>query len=150
MHAKPEDEGGRSTARTTKYSSSGGSRMSQRECANCKGGGANLFLLPIFPKNCMKLKKFGPRGGARRWHPLGTANEQPSVNMVSCLSIGRSKGSTGIHAPLHQKFFIFMHFYGRVAKLLVGAPLGWHLPLWEILSPPKLSNLCHTRCHLML
>ena len=32
-------------------------------CANCKGGGANLLFLTIFPKNCMKLKKFGPRGG---------------------------------------------------------------------------------------
>ena len=37
-------------------------------CANYKGGGANLLFLPIFPKNCMKLKKFGLRG-ARPWHP---------------------------------------------------------------------------------
>ena len=34
-------------------------------CANCKGGGANLLFLPTSSKNCMKLKKFGPRGGAR-------------------------------------------------------------------------------------
>ena len=30
-----------------------------------RGGCANLLFLPIFPKNCMKLKKFGPRGGGR-------------------------------------------------------------------------------------
>ena len=28
-----------------------------------KVGCANLLFLPIFPQNCMKLKKFGPRGG---------------------------------------------------------------------------------------
>ena len=31
-------------------------------CGNCKGGDANLLFLPIFPQNCMKLKKFGPGG----------------------------------------------------------------------------------------
>ena len=36
-----------------------------------RGGGANSpggcqhTILPNFPKNCMKLKEFGPRGGAR-------------------------------------------------------------------------------------
>ena len=38
----------------------------RRGCTNCKGGGANLLFLPIFPKNCMKLKKFSPRGGEAR------------------------------------------------------------------------------------
>ena len=40
-------------------------RFPRGGCAKCKGGGANLLFLPIFAKNCMKLKKFGPRGGAR-------------------------------------------------------------------------------------
>ena len=54
---------------------SGRSRIFQRGCTNCKGGGANLLLLPIFPKNCMKLKKFEPRGGARvPGVPFGSAN----------------------------------------------------------------------------
>ena len=36
-----------------------------------RGGGANFpggpqhMILPKFPKNCMKLKEFGPQGGAR-------------------------------------------------------------------------------------
>ena len=36
-----------------------------------RGGGANSpggrqhTILPNFPKNCMKLKEFGPQGGAR-------------------------------------------------------------------------------------
>ena len=36
-----------------------------------RGGGANSprgrqhMILPNFPKNCMKLKEFGPGGGAR-------------------------------------------------------------------------------------
>ena len=57
--------------------SSDGSRISQRGCANCKGGGTkNKLFLPIFPKNCMKLNNFGPRGGggAHPWHPPGSAN----------------------------------------------------------------------------
>ena len=29
------------------------------------GGGRQHTILPNFPKNCMKLKEFGPRGGAR-------------------------------------------------------------------------------------
>ena len=29
--------------------------------ANHKGGGANLLFWPLFPENCMKLKKMGPR-----------------------------------------------------------------------------------------
>ena len=30
--------------------------------ANLQGGGANLLFGQIFPKNCKKLKKIGPRG----------------------------------------------------------------------------------------
>ena len=32
--------------------------------ATRKGGGANLLFCPIFPKNCMKMKRIRPRGGA--------------------------------------------------------------------------------------
>ena len=34
-----------------------------------QGGGRQHMILPKFPKNCMKLKEFGPRGGARPLHP---------------------------------------------------------------------------------
>ena len=33
--------------------------------ANSPEGGHQHRILPKFPKNCMKLKEFGPRGGAR-------------------------------------------------------------------------------------
>ena len=35
--------------------------------------GRQHTILPYFPKNCMKLKKFGPPGGARPWRPLRSA-----------------------------------------------------------------------------
>ena len=31
--------------------------------ANSPGGDANIWFCQIFPKNCMKLKEFGPLGG---------------------------------------------------------------------------------------
>ena len=43
-------------------------------CGNCKGGDANLLFLPIFPQNCMKLKKFGPGGSVPDPPPPGSAN----------------------------------------------------------------------------
>ena len=36
--------------------------------ANPKGGCEKLLFGQFFPKNCMKLKEFGP-GGARPWCP---------------------------------------------------------------------------------
>ena len=30
-----------------------------------RGGGANLLFGQKFPKNCIKMKEFGPGGGAR-------------------------------------------------------------------------------------
>ena len=42
---------------------SGGSRISPRRGANSPGG-CQHTILPNFPKNCMKLKEFGPPGGA--------------------------------------------------------------------------------------
>ena len=42
---------------------SGGSRISRGGGANSPGGGRQHTILPKFPKNCMKLKEFGPPGG---------------------------------------------------------------------------------------
>ena len=33
--------------------------------ANFQGGGVNLSFNQKFPENCMKMKEFGPREGAR-------------------------------------------------------------------------------------
>ena len=35
------------------------------EGANPQDRGANLLYGQNFPKNCMRMKEFGPRGGAR-------------------------------------------------------------------------------------
>ena len=37
--------------------------------ANSPGGGRQHMILPNVPKNCMKLKEFGPRGGGRPLRP---------------------------------------------------------------------------------
>ena len=62
-------------------------------CANHKGGGANLLFLPIFPKNCMKLKKFGLGGGASLAPPFGSANGQFSKASNQRLEVMSKKGS---------------------------------------------------------
>ena len=43
---------------------SGGSRISPRRGRQLPGGGRQHTNLSNFPKNCMKLKEFGPPGGA--------------------------------------------------------------------------------------
>ena len=45
---------------------SGGSRISPRRGRQLPGGGRQHTILPNFPKNCMKLKEFGPPGGGAR------------------------------------------------------------------------------------
>ena len=43
---------------------------------NSQSGGANLLFGQKFPENCMKMKEFGPRGGAFvPGAPLRSANE---------------------------------------------------------------------------
>ena len=44
---------------------SGGSRISPRRGRQLPRGGRQHTILPKFLKNCMKLKEFGPWGGAR-------------------------------------------------------------------------------------
>ena len=54
---------------------SSGSRISPRRGRQLPGGGGRQdTILPNFPKNCMKLKEFGPRGGVHVPHtPLRSA-----------------------------------------------------------------------------
>ena len=33
------------------------------------------IIFQIFAENCMKMKEFGPPGGARPWRPLRSAND---------------------------------------------------------------------------
>ena len=42
---------------------SSGSRISQRRGRQAKRGGRQSIIWQIFPKNCMKMKKFWARGG---------------------------------------------------------------------------------------
>ena len=49
---------------------SGGSGISPRRvCQLPEGGGRQHTILPNFPKNCMKLKEFGPPGGTHPSRP---------------------------------------------------------------------------------
>ena len=57
---------------------SGGSRISPRRGRQLSRGRQHT-ILPHFPKNCMKLKEFGPQGAVfgkiwqnRSWRPLGS------------------------------------------------------------------------------
>ena len=69
------------------YQLSGGSRISQTGGANPQGGGANLLFCPIFPKNCMKMKEFGPRGGGgASLAPLRSVNVTDGRCLVSCFN----------------------------------------------------------------
>ena len=49
-----------------------------------RGGGRQPMILSIFAENCMKMKKFWPRGGASLAPPLrsATANGQISIVMM--------------------------------------------------------------------
>ena len=59
-----------------KSMSSGGSRISPRRGRQLPGGRQHT-ILPNFPKNCMKLKEFGPPGGARAPRtPLRSATDE--------------------------------------------------------------------------
>ena len=34
----------------------------------------SAIIFQNFAENCIKMKEFGPPGGERPWHPLGSAN----------------------------------------------------------------------------
>ena len=63
---------------------SGGSRFPRGGCANSPGGRQHT-ILPNFPKNCMKLKEFGPPEGARVPRaPLWSAT---AMNRLFCIEV---------------------------------------------------------------
>ena len=62
--------------------SSDGSRISQRRERQTQGGCQPIFW-PIFPENCLKMKKFWARGGARHSRPLRSTTGMYSVTPQS-------------------------------------------------------------------
>ena len=79
--------------------------------ANSPGGRQNT-ILPKFPKNCMKLKEFGPPGGARvPCDPLRSATEFIKSNLnINVLQRDDSNGwshknsyPVGLHNEFQQK-----------------------------------------------
>ena len=74
--------------------------------ANFQGGGVNLLFNQTFPKNCMKIKEFGPRGEGGHASlafclclhecndpELETVYEQaPKTGLIQNISVGREKG----------------------------------------------------------
>ena len=58
---------------------SGGSRIPLRRGRQLPRGGRQHTILPYFPKNCMKLKEFGPQGDASLAPPL----DPPLHNIIS-------------------------------------------------------------------
>ena len=62
---------------------SGGSRISPRRGRQLSGGGCQHTILPNFPKNCMKLKEFGPPGGWRpKFYYVDPSLLQPSSALI--------------------------------------------------------------------
>ena len=57
--------------------------------ANSQSGGANLLFGQHFPENCMKMKEFGPTGGAR---VPGAPLDTPMTNDVSRMADKESYG----------------------------------------------------------
>ena len=53
--------------------------------ANFQGGSENLSFNHIFPENCMKMKEFGPGGGASVALPLRSATALVKVFNTSFL-----------------------------------------------------------------
>ena len=72
-----------------------------------RGGGANSpggrqhTILPYFPKNCMKLKEFGPSGGACILRaPLRSATEQDDKYCISKMY----KQHDAVYMAKHHRF----------------------------------------------
>ena len=93
---------------------SGRSRISLRwGVPTLRGGLCQHTILPNFPKNCMKLKEFGPGGHASLTPtldpPLTTFYEK-----LMTLNIGRSKGGAGMcPLPGGPNSFILVHFSAK-------------------------------------
>ena len=61
-----------------------GSRISPRRGRQLSRGGRQHTILPNFPENCMKLKEFGPGGGAR---PKFYYVDPPLHDLLQCYSM---------------------------------------------------------------
>ena len=83
-----------------------------------RGGGANSpggrqhTILPNFPKNCMKLKEFGPRGGRGRASKILLCRSA-TVKHKSCQSC-----RVGIHKELDRAVTSIKQFTFNVRQML--------------------------------
>ena len=97
------------------------------------------LIFHIFAENCMKMKEFGPPGGARvPGAPLGSANgRSQGYSTLADPNVGVG-GAKDEQFPLGPISFIFMHFSGKSGQIT-----GFHLDLrsccplpCKILDPP--------------
>ena len=99
------------TPRVHKIITSVGSRISQRGCANPRGG-TNILFDQFFPKTAWKWKKFGPEGGeARPCAPL----DPPLIT---------------------SKYYLYFDFHmDRIQmSMLTKVPQNFFLPHWPIIG----------------
>ena len=71
-----------------------GSRISPRRGCQLPGGGRQHTILPNFPKNCMKLKEFGPRGAS---HPYSSNSIESSSALPRHRHLFRKSGIKTSH-----------------------------------------------------
>ena len=66
--------------------------------ATLRGRGCQHTILPKFPKNCMKLKEFGPQGGARVQKKFESGSQQ------FCMSAVALNSNSSVQDPLSKGF----------------------------------------------
>ena len=119
---------------------SGGSRISpRRERQHSRGRQHRSTILPNFTKNCMKLKEFGPPGGAS---PKFYYVDPPLIDF----SIDRLKGGP---SPYRSNFLSFYRIFQKNLKNM----LGRHLPLGVGAPSSKkfwIRPWCHCKCVILM
>ena len=92
------------------------------------------IIRPIFPKNCMKLKKIGPEGGGC-----------PKFVCVSATTLADPWGIINRRSLPQATSFHFHAVFG-IDALTFGAVA----PVWEILDPPLHKNCLYWFSPVML
>ena len=105
---------------------SGGSRISPRG-RQLPGGGRQHTILPNFPKNCMKLKEFGPPGGGHA--SLAPSTDPPlviDVTMATVTMTGRwplryllTKLRLHLHTPSVSSLFVLSQKWIQCSPMML-------------------------------
>ena len=104
-----------------------------------RGGGANSpggrqhMILPIFPKNCMKSKEFGPRGGASLAPPL-----DPPLQY----SEARSTKRVLAHTPKAATTFCVLRYRCSVKTTICCHDTHFYCPRTELWEGNVFSRVC--------